>query len=430
MSPSEWTPELDRWLRRQALDSGFELAGVAPVTSPASPAGLLTAERFTAWIDAGRAGEMDYLKRRDQHGVLLRSDVQAALPWARSVIVCAFNYSADAPLSIDPAPSDTGWIARYAWSGSDPESQSGSEQKPQSGSDPAPQSGRVPKNELLPSDYHVQLLHRLHHLEAALQDRQPCQTRCYVDTGPLIERAAAASAGIGWIGKNTCVLNQQLGSWLLLGVIVTSLPVAAHLELQTAADRCGSCTRCIDACPTAALVAPREMDASRCIAYLTIEKKGAIPEELRPLMGRQVFGCDICQDVCPWNKKSDDKESGSHEPQLRRAPVTTRPDMLPRPELINPSLDWLASLDPFMFKHYFKGSPLERTRRKRLLRNVAIAMGNSGQQRFLPTLQAWSAARDPNHPEADPILAEAAQWAIAQIHRNSERPDSRELPAP
>ena len=417
MSPSEWTPELDRWLRRQALDSGFELAGVAPVTSPASPAGQLTAERFTAWIDAGRAGDMDYLKRRDQHGVLLRSDVQAALPWARSVIVCAFNYSADAPLSIDPAPSDTGWIARYAWSGRDPaaqsgrdpesqsgrdpEAQSGSDPESQSGSDPESQSGSDPKNELLPSDYHVQLLHRLHHLEAALQDRQPCQTRCYVDTGPLIERAAAASAGIGWIGKNTCVLNQQLGSWLLLGVIVTSLPVAAHLELQTAADRCGSCTRCIDACPTAALVAPREMDASRCIAYLTIEKKGAIPEDLRPLMGRQVFGCDICQDVCPWNSKSQ-----NHHPA-----IASTSGMRPRAELINPSLDWLASLDSATFKRYFKNSPLERTRRKRLLRNVAIAMGNSGQAQFLPTLETWASIQD-----EDPVLAEAAQWAIRQLH--------------
>jgi epoxyqueuosine reductase len=395
---AEWTPELEQWLHHQANASGFDTAGIAAITSPASPASQLTADRFAAWIDAGRAGEMDYLKRRDDAGILLRSEVRNAIPWARSIIVCAFNYDTPAPLSIDPAPAGTGWIARYAWSGSD--------QETQSGSDHSEKSGSKLETTLLPTDYHTQLLTRLQHLESALHDRLPCQTRCYVDTGPLIERAAAAQAGIGWIGKNTCVLNQRLGSWLLLGVIVTSLPVAEtltpRLSLQQAADRCGSCTRCIDACPTAALIAPRQMDASRCISYLTIEKKGTIPEDLRPLMGRQVFGCDICQDVCPWNRK----------PLPHRPPISARIGMLPRAELINPSLDWLASMDASTFKRYFKNSPLERTRRKRLLRNIAIAMGNSGQQRFLPTLQAWAAAE-----AEDPILAEAAQWALQQLQQ-------------
>ena len=173
-----------------------------------------------------------------------------------------------------------------------------------------------------------------------------------------------------------------------------------ELPLQVAADRCGSCTRCIDACPTEALVAPREMDASRCIAYLTIEKKGTIAEELREAMGRQVFGCDICQDVCPWN---------------RRAPVAVKEGMLARAELVNPALEWLAGMDAAEFKRWFKGSPMERTRRKRLQRNVAIAMGNSGDERFLPQLEEWAAGEDE-------VLAESAAWAIGRI-RSACRPN-------
>jgi len=323
---------------------------------------------------------MEYLKRRDEQGVLLRSGVQVAMPWARSVIVCALNYNASAPRSIDSAPPDTGWIARYAWSG----------RAASPGKDP-----EADTDELIPTDYHDQLLGRLRRVEAALLERLPCETRCYVDTGPLVERTMAAKAGVGWIGKNTCVINQELGSWLLLGVIITSLPVARGAELTIAPDRCGSCTRCIDACPTDALVAPHQMDASRCIAYLTIEKKGAIVEELREPMGRQVFGCDICQDVCPWN---------------RRAPVAANEGMLARTQLVNPPLDLLAGIDAVEFKRWFKGSPVERTGRKRLQRNVAIAMGNSGEQRFAAQLEAWAA-------QDDPVLAEAAAWAIEKLSR-------------
>ncbi len=376
------------WLREQAADAGFDTAGVAPVHPPdSSSTAQLDAERFAAWVAAGRAGEMEYLKRRDQQGVLLRSGVQVAMPWARSVIVCALNYNADGPLSIDEAPPGTGWIARYAWSG-------------QAKVADAATSTGTETDELAPTDYHDQLLGRLRQVEAALHNRFACETRCYVDTGPLVERTVAANAGVGWIGKNTCVINQELGSWLLLGVIVTSLPVAAGVEFQIAADRCGSCTRCIDACPTDALVAPREMDASRCIAYLTIEKKGAIAPELREPMGRQVFGCDICQDVCPWNRKAP----------TRRAPVSANDGMLARPQMVNPALDWLAGMDAAAFKRWFKGSPIERTRRKRLHRNVAIAMGNSGEQQFTAQLEAWAAADDP-------VLAEAAEWAIKRIKR-------------
>lgn len=356
-------------MEEQARNVGFDAASVASVPPPQSELAERDATRFQSWIDAGRAGEMEYLKRRDQQGTLVRSGIKVALPWARSVIVCAFNYNAEAPPSIAAAPSQTGWIARYAW------------------------SGRNREGQMIPTDYHDELLGRLRRIESALQERVPCETRCYVDTGPLVERSAAVQAGLGWTGKNTCLINQNLGSWLLLSVIVTSIPVAAEVSIDLAADRCGSCTRCLDACPTQALIAPRQMDASRCIAYLTIEKKGSIAEDLRDLIGRQVFGCDICQDVCPWN---------------RRAPVTVREGMEPRPELINPALEWLAGLDSAGFKKLFRGSPLERTRLKRLHRNVAIAMGNSHDRDFLPQLETWSQSEDE-------VLAESARWAIQQI---------------
>jgi epoxyqueuosine reductase len=366
------------WIEQRARASGFDLAGVTSVSEPASTVACEDDRRYAQWIDAGRAGEMEYLKRADELGGYIRGDLHRAMPWARSVIVCAVNYNAHAPRSIEPADPKTGWIARYAWSGRE-DSHAG-------------------------SDYHDVLLPKLRVIEAELKQRfgEACETRCYVDTGPLLERGYAERAGVGWIGKNTCILNQQQGSWLLLGVIVTSLELAQEAWSVPAADRCGSCTRCIDACPTDALIGPekggvRQMDASRCIAYLTIEKKGSIPEDLRPLMGRQVFGCDICQDVCPWN---------------RNAPISVASPLPPRRELINPALDWLAALDGPAFNRVFRGSPLERTRRKRILRNVAIAMGNSGDADFLPQLDSWAASEDA-------MLAEAAAWAAAHLRGSS-----------
>ena len=371
-----WTGGFREWIQSRAVEAGFDTAGVAPVYGAESDAGRVDAGRFADWVDAGRAGEMEYLKRRNEQGVLLRSGVEVAMPWARSVVVCAVNYNGEGPLSIEPAGIETGWIARYAWSGRTAEDGEG----------------------LAPSDYHDEMLGRLRGVEAALHERYECETKCYVDTGPLVERAAAAKAGVGWIGKNACVINQKLGSWLLLGVIVTSLEVAEAEAWEVAADRCGSCTRCIDACPTGALVEPREMDASRCISYFTIEKKGSIAEEFREAMGRQVFGCDICQDVCPWN---------------RQAPVAVKEGMLTRREMVNPTLDWLAGMDSVEFRRWFKGSPVERTRKKRLHRNVAIAMGNSGQTRFVPQLEAWSAGEDE-------VLAESAAWALGRIRGAAE----------
>ena len=351
------------WITQRAVAAGFDLAGVADVSEDAT----VEAARFAAFVDAGFAGEMEYLKRADDAGAYVRGDLRRSMPWARSVVVCAVNYNAEAPLSIEPADAKSGWIARYAWSG---------------------------REDGGGSDYHDVLLPKLRAVEAELKARfAGCETRCYVDTGPIVERRFAARAGVGWIAKNTCVINQQQGSWLLLGVIVTSLEIADEALSVAAADRCGSCTRCIDACPTDALVGERQMDASRCIAYLTIEKKGSIEEELRPLIGRQVFGCDICQDVCPWNRK---------------APVAASSSLPMREELVNPALEWLAGLDGAAFNRVFRGSPLERTRRKRVLRNVAIAMGNSGCSDFLEQLDVWAAGEDA-------VLAEAAAWAAGRL---------------
>ena len=252
-----------------------------------------------------------------------------------------------------------------------------------------------------PTDYHDVLLARLQRLEQSLQQALgPFPARCYVDTGPLVERIYAMYAGIGWIGKNTCIIDQQLGSWLFLGVILTGLELAPPIALPQ--DRCGSCTRCIDACPTGALIAPYQMDASLCISYLTIEKRGPIPEPLRSQMGRQVFGCDICQDVCPWN---------------RRAPVSGDAELSVRPELVNPALAWLAELDAESFRKLFRRSPLQRAKLGGLLRNVAIAMGNSGQTTYLPKLREWAAS-------PDAVLAEAAQWALARLSTTETEPSA------
>ena len=364
-----WTRNTLDAVRARSVAEGFDVFGLAAAPAVREPAGEQTAQRFTQWVDQGRAGDMHYLKRADEHGELLRTSARVAMPWARSVIVCGFHYNLGRENSLAPAAPGSGWIGRYAWLGT------------------ATQA---------PADYHDELLRRMRVVEAELQACTPCQTRAYVDTGPLLERDFAARAGVGWVGKNTCVLNQHWGSWLLLAVLVTSLDVPADQVSLPAADRCGTCTRCLDACPTGALVAPREMDAARCIAYLTIEKKDAIPEPLREPMGRQVFGCDICQDVCPWNDRNG------------HAPISIKPGLALREDLVNPSLDWLGALDQPAFKRHFAGSPLERTRRHRLQRNVAIAMGNSGDPGFAPRLRKWAAG-------SDSVLAETAQWALGRL---------------
>ena len=324
--------DLSQFIKQAAHDAGFELAGIAPVREFAE------LNYFPEWIAAGHAGEMKYMESRDEAGELKRASLRSAAPWARSVIVCAINYNTAQPYSMQVDDPSRGWISRYAWS-----------------------------NE----DYHTVVMRKLREVERALHSIQDdeLQTLCYVDTGPVVERVYAKYAGVGWIGKNTCIINQKLGSWLFLGVIITSLELHADVP---APDRCGSCTRCIEACPTDALIAPYRLDSNKCISYLTIEKRGAIPEEMHAGMGRHIFGCDICQDVCPWNRK---------------APITTANEFQPREGLVNPALEWLAELTEEEFRGKFRGSPIRRAKRTGLRRNAVLAMGNSGDQRYAPILR-------------------------------------------
>ena len=372
------TANLSIRIKEYARSAGFDLCGIAPVRE----FGELSV--FPLWIADGKQGEMKYLEARDEAGELKRASLMRVAPWARSVVVCAINYNAAQPYStqVVSANKNRGWISRYAWA---------------------------------KEDYHDSVLRRLKKVEGDLQrlfeanqNQEPRAgnlfLRSYVDTGPLIERVYAKYAGIGWIGKNTCIINQQTGSWLFLGVILTSLDFAenfaessvTHNKLAAdlpAPDRCGTCTRCITACPTHAITAPGELDPRLCISYLTIEKRGAAPEELRPAMGRHVFGCDICQDVCPWNRK---------------APVTSAAEFEPREGLVNPALDWLAEMQQEEFSRVFRGSPIKRAKLSGLRRNAVIAMGNSGENKFAPTLAKLT-------EDKDPVVAEHAKWALQRI---------------
>ena len=346
------------FIKRSALAAGFDLAGIS------SAYDFPELARFPEWIAAGRAGEMKYLESRNEAGELRRASLHSAFPWARSVIVCAVNYNTEHPYSTNVNNPGRGWISRYAWSR---------------------------------EDYHDSVLRRLREVETKVKEfcaadpiNTTIETRAYVDTGPVVERVYAKYAGVGWLGKNTCVINQQIGSWLFLGVIITSLEFTPDLP---APDRCGTCTRCIDACPTDAIIAPYQLDSNKCISYLTIEKRGLIAEELRQGMGQQVFGCDICQDVCPWNRKS---------------PATDKPEFQPREGLVNPALAWLAEISAEEFREKFRESPIKRAKHSGLRRNALIAIGNSGEESLLPVLQR--ASNDP-----DPVVAESAQWAKKRL---------------
>ena len=330
------------------------------------------ANRFTQWVIAGHAGTMQYLRRATESGDLVRARASTQFKWARSAIVCFANYHGEAPLSIETQDPRSGWIARYAW------------------------SSRVDaKGERRPSDYHKVLLKRLKALDAKLRERcGEFESRVYVDTGPVVERALASAAGLGWTGKNTCLIHPKLGSFGFLAVLLTSLdPGPDDKRAKLVKDHCGTCTRCLDACPTGALIAPYRMDATKCIAYLTIEHKGAIAPELMEGTGRQIFGCDICQDVCPWNRK---------------APISADPELDPREELVNPSLEWLSSLDEQAWERIFNGSPVRRAGFWGMRRNVAVAMGNSSERSFVPRLKQWAES-------ADEGLRAAAQWALRKL---------------
>jgi epoxyqueuosine reductase len=367
-------PSLDReQARALAMAAGFTAAGL--VTLPHANEAR-DAARYEEWIRAGRAGTMRYLARADEQDRLVRERVAIPFPWARSAIVCFANYHNEQPLSTHPAEAGAGWIARYAWSSR------------------ADASGTR-----RPSDYHKVLLKRLRAMEARMHEQfGEFESRAYVDTGPVVERALATAAGLGWTGKNTCLIHPQLGSYGFLAVLLTSLeavPEASPEKNQAFVipDRCGSCRRCLDACPTGALIAPYQMDAARCISYLTIEHRGPISAELMAGMGRQVFGCDICQDVCPWNRK---------------APIAADPKLQPRAELVNPALEGLAQMGEAEFERSFNGSPVWRAGFIGLRRNVAIAMGNSGLSRFASWLAEWAEAPDEG-------LRSAARWALEKL---------------
>jgi epoxyqueuosine reductase len=354
--------DMNAIVKGAAEAAGFDVAGIAPATDAAE------LQYFPEWIASGHAGEMKYLEARDDRGDLKRSSLVRVAPWARSVVVCAINYNTANPYSTQVHEAERGWISRYAWSR---------------------------------DDYHDAVLRRLKLVEAALRHALPAEqqtalaTRTYVDTGPIVERVFAKYAGVGWIGKNTCIINQKKGSWLFLGVILTSLELAPDMP---APDRCGTCTRCIQACPTDAIFAPYQLDSNKCISYLTIEKRGSIPQHLRAAMGHHIFGCDICQDVCPWNRKS---------------PASTATEFEPRPGLVNPALAWLAQMSAEEFREVFRSSPIRRTKRSGLRRNAAIAMGNSGNREFLPLLNQLAG-------DEDPSVRESANWARTRLSTTAE----------
>jgi epoxyqueuosine reductase len=332
-------------IRELANACGFELAGVAEAVPAADRA------RYQEWAAAGWAGEMRYLTDRR---AAVRDDPRNLLPNARSIIVVGKLYQTPWPHSTRFDDRGRGWISRYAWG----------------------------------ADYHAEMRHGLERLAALMRERAgPFDSKVCVDTAPLLERSYARLAGLGWIGRNTCLINQQMGSWFFLGELLVSLELVPGAPPP---DRCGTCMRCVDACPTAAIVPGKGLDARLCISYLTIELRGAVPEEHRAGIGSHVFGCDICQDVCPWNGRS---------------PVTADPAY--EPAHFAPPLEELAAIGEAEFRSMFQGSPISRARYQGFLRNVAVAMGNAGEPRFRPALEKLAASEDP-------LVAEHARWALSK----------------
>lgn len=335
-------------VQARARELGFDACRVTSARPPA------TAGQFQAWLAAGRHGGMAYLARN----AAKRADPQLVLPGVRSVICLAASYPADA--SPPPPASLRGWVARYA---------------------------RF-------EDYHDVLAEKLRSLSEFVNALGGPDTKSlwYVDTGPVLERDLAQRAGLGFVGKHTNLIGRDLGNWFFLAEILTTLELEPDPPER---NRCGSCTRCLAACPTGAIVEPFVLDARLCISYLTIELKGPIPVELRPAIGNRIFGCDDCLEACPWNRFA-------REGRLMRDHG--------RPELAAPDLVELLSLDEAAFKARFAGTPLVRAKRRGLLRNVCVALGNLGDPACLPALRR--AASDP-----EPLIAEHARWAIERIER-------------
>jgi len=348
-------------LQERAGELGFDLLGLAPATPPTHGAA------FTTWLAQGYHGQMKYLARQASQ----RLDPQAVLPGAQTIIaVAASYYTGDGP-DADASDRGRGRIARYAWG----------------------------------QDYHQVLQPRLEALLAFLPAEAggAAHGRAFVGDGPVLERDVAARAGLGFIGKNACLINPRLGSWLSLGVLLVDIDICAtHFESAShiSQPNCGSCTRCLEACPTAAFPQPYVLDARRCISYLTIELRGSIPRELRPLLGNRIFGCDVCQEVCPWNS--------------RLARPTIEPAFQPRPDQAAPSLLPLLSVDEAVFQARFAGTSILRTKRRGLLRNVAVALGNSGDPAAVPAL--IQALADP-----EPLVRSHVAWALGQLDTPAAR---------
>jgi epoxyqueuosine reductase len=341
-------------VRAHALALGFDRCGIAPV-GPFPELAFLE-----SWLRRGYAGTMSYLARSAKK----RRDVRAAEPTAQSVIVTATVYNTDKPHTTDRMGTLDAIVSRYAWG----------------------------------DDYHVVVRQRLDALAEWMHvtHPEPFDARSYVDTGPIQERVYARYAGIGWIGKNACLINPELGSWLFLGCLITSLP----LEPDTApgVDQCGECTACLSACPTGALVAPYQLDATRCLSYLTIELRTSIPAALRPAMGRLIYGCDICQDVCPWN---------------HRAAVSDAPEWLPRRDFDPADALALWRMSDAQLASLIEGTPMTRAGVARLRRNLAVALGNAGHPVQANDLDGDT---DPARPSvADPIVAEHVAWARTRL---------------
>jgi len=322
--------------RREALRAGFDLCGVA------APTPLASADYLRDWIGEGRAGDMKSWLGRD---VESRVTPLHLLPEAKSLIVLGLNYHQEPPLR-------RGRIARYA----------------------------------LGKDYHDLIPPKLELLDAWLKERGGVQRRA-LDTSALLEKPAAVKAGLGWTGKSTMLIHPRLGTWLFLAELLTTLELEPDTPVR---DHCGACTRCLEACPTRAITAPYQLDASRCIAYLTIEHKGSIPQEFREAIGDRVYGCDDCLTVCPWNRWAV---------ETREAGLAA----LPRPDL-REMLEW----DDARFRSEFRGTPVFRLKRGRWLRNVCVVLGNIGTVLDLPALERAAA-------DADPLVAEHARWACDRI---------------
>ena len=338
-------------IKTQAAALGFDVCGIAPAETHAE------LEALTGWLDKGYAGTMTYLHRSAER----RSDVRRVLPSARTVIALATIYNTDRPYSVENPDPDVARISRYAWG----------------------------------DDYHTVLETRMTRLVEWMRDATdvPFEARAYVDTGPVQERVYAQHAGVGWIGKNTCLISPEVGSWLFLSEIICSLPLETDAP---GLDQCGTCTLCLDACPTDALPEPWVLDATRCLSYLNIELKGPIPEPQREELGNHVYGCDICQDVCPWNASS----------------VTSAdPAWQPDPSLDRPRLAELWSRRDDVLRPVLAGSAMSRAGVRGLRRNVAVALGNSGSE------EARTALADETEASADPIVAEHVAWARRRAGR-------------